>query len=69
LDGPDKYNANGRFWSVYQFGVAGRSRGALGVVEVESRTYLVLFETFEDEFDALYAELFLPVLDAFEMEE
>jgi hypothetical protein len=69
LDGPDKYNADGRFWSIYQFGVAGRSRGALGVVEVDSRTYLVLFETFEDEFDALYEELFLPVLDAFEMEE
>jgi hypothetical protein len=69
LDGPDKYNANGRFWSVYQFGVAGTSRGALGVVEVDSRTYLVLFETFEDEFDALYTELFLPVLDALEVAE
>ena len=62
----EKYNALDRFWTIYQFGIEGTSRGALGLAEVNDQIYFILFETYEAEFDALYNSMFMPMMDSFQ---
>jgi pimeloyl-ACP methyl ester carboxylesterase len=61
------YGTDALEWTLYSFSntFAGQEISfALGLANEEGKTYLVLLQTTPDEFDALYDDLFIPVIDA-----
>jgi pimeloyl-ACP methyl ester carboxylesterase len=60
--------ANGLAWSLYEFSVQGVSFAA-AIGPVGDLAYVVALQASAEDFDALYATVYLPAIDAFTIEE
>jgi hypothetical protein len=63
LESTGQHEANGLTWMLYSFEVAGANR-ALAAAGAGDVTYLLVVRSASDERDAIYTDVFLPMVDA-----